>query len=117
MEGLNRPLRRTENDAGRLALPAFAADLLWSVPALFLARIPVFLNLYILGPAYLCLLTRRPARGRLGALWCLLGILSMYREPGIGKYGILVLAVWATEEWLRHGKKRILLPDLARYRF
>lgn len=107
MEGLNRPLRRTENDAGRLALPAFAADLLWSVPALFLARIPVFLNLYILGPAYLCLLTRRPARGRLGALWCLLGILSMYREPGIGKYGILVLAVWATEEWLRHGKKRI----------
>lgn len=74
-------------------------DLLWSIPALFLTRIPVFLNLYILGPAYLCLMMRRTARGRMGTIGCLLGVFSMYQEPDAGKYGILILLLWITEEW------------------
>ena len=108
MEGLNGLQRQIKNKKSRTwVMPAWAMDLLWSIPALFLMRIPVFLNLYILGPAYLCLLMRRPVRGRMGAVWCLTGVLSMYQEPDAGKYGILIFLLWIAEEWVHRKGNRV----------
>lgn len=93
-------------------LPAWAADILWGIPAVFLMRIPVFLNLYILGPAYLCLMMRRPLRGRVAAAWCLIGIISVYQEMPAVKYIVLILLLTGAEEWMRWRKKQF--PAMAR---
>lgn len=50
MERLNRLQHQaTEKRSRTWMLPVWAMDLLWSIPALFLTRIPVFLNLMYSG--------------------------------------------------------------------
>ena len=34
-------------------------DIALAVPALFLVRLPVFVNLYVIGPAYVCAMMKR----------------------------------------------------------
>lgn len=88
-------------------LPGWVSDIVWGIPAMFLMRIPLFLNLYVLGPAYLCLMMRRPARGRICALWCFAGILSVYGELAAPKYILVIVLLCAMEEWLRGGKMQV----------
>ena len=112
MERLERLQKAVSNHRIGRMLPERVKDVLWGLPALFLMRIPLFLNLYILGPAYLCLMLRRPFRGRICTLWCLIGAVSIYSELPNGKYILLVILLCGTEEVLRHTGQA--LPSMAR---
>ena len=72
-------------------------DMALAVPALLLMRLPIFVNLYIIGPAYVCAMLKRKRRGVMSALMAGIGLISLGAPALQWKYGVLLLLLLAAD--------------------
>ena len=66
-------------------------DIALAVPALFLVRLPIFVNLYVIGPAYVCAMMKRKRCGFISAFMAGCGLFLLDMPSLQWKYGALLL--------------------------
>ena len=66
-------------------------DIALAVPALFLVRLPVFVNLYVIGPAYVCAMMKRKRCGFISAFMAGCGLFLLDMPSLRWKYGAFLL--------------------------